>query len=197
MSEQAAGEAPLILADVQRWREWLTDHDDTSDGVWLLLAKKNVVTPTSITYQQALEEALCSGWIDGQRRRYDEHTFLQRFTPRRARSVWSQRNVDTVARLGADGRLRPRGSAEIERARSDGRWDRAYAGPSTATPPVALDAALDAAPGARAAFERLTRAERYSALHPLLTAPDDHLLARRVQRLVDRLTALDDQSGTS
>lgn len=189
MDEQTTPETPLILAGIGDWREWLIEYDDDSDGIWLLQAKKNVTTPTSITYQQALEEALCSGWIDGQRKSRDEATFVQRYTPRRTRSIWSQRNVGLVARLGDEGRLRPRGIAEIDRAKADGRWDRAYAGPATALPPAALVTALDADPAARAAFERLKSAERFSALHPLLVAPSEDVLHRRIRRLITRLTS--------
>lgn len=190
MSESDSPDAPLIVANVERWREWLITHDESCDGIWLMLAKKGVTSPSSLSYQEALEEALCSGWIDGQRRAYDEKTFVQRFTPRRERSIWSLRNVDIVARLAEDQRLRPRGVAEIERARSDGRWDRAYAGPATAQLPEVLVTALEARPAAGAAFARLTRAERYSAIHPLLIAPDDATLKRRVGQLISRLTSV-------
>ncbi|MFN3599836.1 MAG: YdeI/OmpD-associated family protein [Dietzia sp.] len=189
MTESDSPDEPLIVANVERWREWLITNDESCDGIWLMLAKKGVTSPTSLSYQEALEEALCSGWIDGQRKRFDEQTFVQRFTPRRARSIWSLRNVEIVARLAEDQRLRPRGVAEIERARSDGRWDRAYAGPATAQPPEALTIALKAAPAAEAAFARLTRAERYSAIHPLLMAPDDATLERHIGRLIARLTS--------
>lgn len=172
MSEGRNPAAPVVLAGIERWWEWLTANEGTSDGIWLMLAKKGVTTPTSLTYQEALEEAPCSGWIDGQRRTHDDTTFVQRFTPRRARSHWSLRNVEIVARLAGEERLRSRGIAEIERAKSDGRWDRAYPGQATAQPPESLDIALEAAPAAKAAFARLTRAERFSALHPLLTASD-------------------------
>ena len=189
MSESDSPDAPLIVANVERWREWLITHDESCDGIWLMLAKKGVTSPTSLSYQEALEEALCSGWIDGQRRSHDETTFVQRFTPRRARSIWSLRNVGIVARLAEDQRLRPRGVAEIERAKTDGRWDRAYAGPATAQVPEVLVTALEATPATGAAFARLTRAERYSAIHPLLVAPDDATLQRRVGRLISRLTS--------
>lgn len=96
----------LCVPDEAAWRDWLIVHGDTSDGVWLVLAKKGTELPTSLSYQLALEEALCSGWIDGQRRSYDDTTFLQRFTPRRARSIWSQRNVNLIAELRHSGRLR-------------------------------------------------------------------------------------------
>lgn len=178
---------PLIVSDVAAWRSWLLQHDDSSDGVWLLLAKKGTTTPTVLTYQGALEEALCSGWIDGQRKSRDAHTYLQRFTPRRARSIWSQRNVGIIAELSAAGRLRTRGIAEVERAKADGRWERAYAGPATAEVPRELTAALEESPAAQRAFDALSRAERYSALHPILTAPSATTRTRRVAALIARL----------
>jgi len=189
MSETQGPTEPLILADVAQWREWLTTNDAASDGVWLLLAKKGVTSPTSLTYPEALEEALCSGWIDGRRNACDDRTYVQRFTPRRARSLWSLRNVEIVARLADEGRLRPRGLAEIERARSDGRWDRAYPGQAAARPPEALVRALDAAPAAAEAFARLSRSQRFSALLPLLTAPDDATLDVRIRRVITDLSS--------
>jgi uncharacterized protein YdeI (YjbR/CyaY-like superfamily) len=186
MSEPGALE-PFVVADRAAWREWLLEHEHDSDGVWLVMAKKGVTDPTSLTYAEALEEALCSGWIDGQRRSRDATTFVQRFTPRRARSLWSKRNVDAVARLDAEDRLRDRGRAEIERARADGRWDRAYAGPATAEAPPELTRALERVPAAQAAFAALNRSERFSALYPILTATSDATRARRIDALVARL----------
>ena len=182
-----AAPTPLVVADAAAWRAWLDAHEHETDGVWLVLAKKGTVEPTSLTYAEALDEALCSGWIDGQKRSRDDATFLQRFTPRRARSIWSQRNVEHVARLTADGRMRPRGHAEVELARADGRWDRAYAGSATAEVPADLLAALDAVPGARAAFDALDRQARYSVLHPLMVAPSPEVRAQRVARAVRAL----------
>jgi uncharacterized protein YdeI (YjbR/CyaY-like superfamily) len=118
----------LILDDATAWRVWLTDHHASQPGVWLVLAKKGTVEPTSLVYDQALEEALCHGWIDGQARRRDETTYRQRFTPRRKKSSWSQRNVGIVTRLISEGRMHPAGVAEVERAKGDGRWDAASAG---------------------------------------------------------------------
>ncbi|MEH3088176.1 MAG: YdeI/OmpD-associated family protein [Microbacterium arborescens] len=180
--------APLIVADAAAWRSWLDANEDTSDGIQLVLAKKGVVEPTSLTYAEALDEALCSGWIDGRRNSRDESTFLQLYTPRRARSIWSQRNVDIVARLIDEGRMRPRGHVEIERARADGRWERAYAGQASATPPADLLAALAARPEAAARFAALGAAQRYSVLHPILSAPSDATRALRIARAVVRLT---------
>lgn len=175
----------LTVPDAIAWRAWLDRHEDGSDGVWLVLAKKGTTHPTSLTYAQALDEALCSGWIDGQKRGGDELTFRQRFTPRRARSLWSARNVEHVARLVEEGRMRPRGQAEVERARVDGRWDRAYAGSADAEVPADLLSALD--PQARARFDALTRAQRYSVLHPLMTAPTPATRQARLDRMVARL----------
>jgi uncharacterized protein YdeI (YjbR/CyaY-like superfamily) len=177
----------LIVGGASAWRAWLDAHEAASDGVWLVLAKKGTTDPTTLTYAEALDEALCSGWIDGPKRSRDAATFLQRFTPRRPRSMWSERNVAHIARLEAEGRLRPRGRDEVERAKADGRWDRAYAGSATAEPPAELLRALDATPGGRQAFDALSRAERYSILHPLMTAPSPPAFDARLRRAVDRL----------
>ncbi len=177
----------LVVADAAAWRAWLDAHESATEGVWLVLAKKGTVDPRSLTYAQALDEALCSGWIDGQKRRGDDATFQQRFTPRRSRSLWSRRNIEHVARLVAEGRLRPAGQAEVDRARADGRWDRAYAGSATAETPADLLAALDAAPGARDRFDALNRQERYSVLHPVMTAPSTTTRAARIARAVAAL----------
>src|SRR5256885_7625352 len=122
----------------------------------LVLAKKGTTSPTSLTYDQALEEAICFGWIDGQVRRRDERTYLQRFTPRRSRSRWSKRNTTLAERLISEGRMRASGVAEVERAKADGRWEAAYAGPATARVPDDLAAALAAEPKAMTMFRRLT-----------------------------------------
>lgn len=178
---------PLVLRDVAAWRTWLDEHEDDSDGVQLVLAKKGVTDPTSLSYAAALEEALCSGWIDGRRNARDAATFLQLFTPRRARSIWSQRNVEIVTRLAADGRMRERGRTEIERARSDGRWERAYAGQATVRIPDDLALALAASPQAAARLAALGSAERYSVLHPILIAASPATRAARIARAVARL----------
>ncbi|WGW11773.1 YdeI/OmpD-associated family protein [Saxibacter everestensis] len=186
-AEQSEPEV-LVVADAAAWREWLDDHEGVSDGIWLRLAKKGVVTPTSLTYAEALEEALCSGWIDGQRKSHDETTFRQRFTPRRARSMWSKRNVDHVARLLEQGRMRARGLSEVEAAEGDGRWDRAYAGAASAAVPDDLVAALEARAGAWQRFTALGGQERYAILHQLMTAPNDQTRARRLERFVEQLS---------
>jgi uncharacterized protein YdeI (YjbR/CyaY-like superfamily) len=141
-----------MVADAAAWRAWLGTHHGDPVGVWVVLAKKGTTAPTSLSYDQALDEALCHGWIDGQVRRRDESTYRQRFTPRRARSRWSARNVDLVARLVADGRMCASGLAEVERARADGRGAAADVGLATAEVPSDLAEALAAQPGAQAMF---------------------------------------------
>ena len=177
----------LVVADAAAWRAWLEVNEDASDGVWLLLAKKGTTSPTSLTYAQALDEALCSGWIDGQKRSHDATTFRQRFTPRRRASLWSQRNVGIVEAFVAEGRMRPRGQAEIDRAKADGRWDRAYAGPATIGVPDDLEAALVASPTARTTFDGLSRQNRFAVLHRITTAPSPTSRATRLAKLVAML----------
>jgi uncharacterized protein YdeI (YjbR/CyaY-like superfamily) len=177
----------LTLPDVEAWRRWLGEHVDDQAGVWLVLAKKGTTEPTSLTYAQALEEALCQGWIDGQVQTVDAATYRQRFTPRRTRSLWSRRNVGLVARLTAEGRMQPAGLAEVDRARADGRWDAAYAGPATIEVPDDLAAALAAEPAARAMFEVLSGQNRYAVLHRVVTAQRPQTRARRIEQLVAML----------
>ncbi len=181
--------AHLTVPDAAAWRTWLDAHEHTSDGVWVTLAKKGTTVPTSLTYAQALDEALCSGWIDGRKHTIDAATYSQHFTPRRSRSLWSKRNVDHVTRLIAEGRMRERGLTEIERAKADGRWERAYDGAATITVPADLQAALDAAPPAAATFQALGRATRYPILLDIATAPNDTVRAARIARHILRLTA--------
>ncbi|WP_158865763.1 YdeI/OmpD-associated family protein [Leifsonia sp. AG29] len=177
----------LILADAAAWRAWLERHEGVSDGVWLVLAKRGTTEPTSLGYDAALLEALCSGWIDGQKRGRDGATFLQRFTPRRAASLWSKRNISLVEALVVEGRMRPRGHAEIERARADGRWERAYAGSSTAEVPDDLREALEASPAAAELFARLNRQNRYAVIHRVVTAPSETSRLNRLTKLVGML----------
>lgn len=177
----------LVVADADAWRCWLDAHHDSTAGVWLVLAKQGTTRPTSLSYDEALDEALCHGWIDGQARRRDETTHLRRFTPRRARSPWSARNVDIVARLVAAGRMRPAGMAEVERAKADGRWDAAYAGQASAEVPDDLAAALAAEPRARAMFDILTAQNRYAVLHRIGGAKRADTRARRIAQFVAML----------
>lgn len=175
------------MADGAAWRAWLREHHDTPAGVWLVLAKKGTTEPTNLTYDQALEEALCHGWIDGQGRRRDEATSLQRFTPRRPRSSWSKRNVAIAERLIAEGRMHPAGIAEVGRAKADGRWEAAYAGSASIEVPPDLAKALAAEPRAQAMFEILTRQNQYAVLYRITTAKRAETRARRIEQFVAML----------
>jgi uncharacterized protein YdeI (YjbR/CyaY-like superfamily) len=177
----------LTLADADAWRAWLVEHHNSTAGVWLVLAKKGTTQPTSLSYDQALDEALCHGWIDGQSQRRDESTYLQRFTPRRARSLWSARNVGIIARLVAEGRMHPAGLAEVERAKTDGRWEAAYAGPASIEVPPDLAAALAAQPRAQAMFDILTSQNCYAILYRIGSAKRADTRARRIEQFVAML----------
>jgi uncharacterized protein YdeI (YjbR/CyaY-like superfamily) len=177
----------LVVADAAAWRAWLDTHHAEPSGVRLVLAKKGTTRPTSLTYDQALDEALCYGWIDGQVGRRDDATYRQRFTPRTRRSPWSKKNVGNAERLLADSRMRPAGIAEVERARADGRWETAYAGPATIEVPADLAAALAAEPRAQAMFEILTSQNRYAVLYRIGTAKRAETRTRRVEQFVQML----------
>ena len=177
----------LIVSDAAAFRDWLDANEDSSEGVWLVLAKKNTTDPTSLTYAQALDEALCQGWIDGQRRSRDATTFTQRFTPRRRASRWSKRNVGLAEGLIAEGRMLPSGLAEIDRAKADGRWAAAYSGQAAATVPGDLAAALAANPAAASAFRSLNGANRYAVLYRVEAAKRAETRTRRIDQLVEML----------
>ena len=175
------------MEDAAAWAAWLAFRHATSDGVWLALAKRGGQPPTRVRYQEALEEALCYGWIDGQVRRFDADSYRQRFTPRRKRSAWSQRNVDLAERLIGEGRMKPPGEAAIEQARSDGRWEAAYAGAATIELPDDLAEALAAEPKAAAMFAVLTSQNRYAILYRLATAKRSDTRSRRLAEFVEML----------
>ena len=183
----AAVEQPeLQFEDEAAWEAWLAEHHADSDGVWLRFAKKGSGIP-SLRYAGALDVALCFGWIDGQAKAIDEQWYMQRFTPRRKRSIWSKRNREKVAALIEAGRMRPAGQAEIDRAKADGRWDAAYDGPADAKVPEDLQAALDASPQAAEAFAGLNAQNRYAILHRVQTAKRPETRARRIAKFVDML----------
>jgi uncharacterized protein YdeI (YjbR/CyaY-like superfamily) len=177
----------LVVRDAAAWRRWLARHHEDQDGVWLVLAKKGTTKPTSLTYDQALDEALCHGWIDGKVQRKDEATYRQRFTPRRKRSPWSQRNVGIVERLRSEGRMHPAGEAEVERAMADGRWEAAYAGPATIEMHPDLAAALAADEKAQAMFATLSSQNRYAILRRVGEAKRADTRARRIEQYVAML----------
>jgi uncharacterized protein YdeI (YjbR/CyaY-like superfamily) len=156
----------LVVADAAALQAWLLEHHETSPGVWLALGKKGG-TVTTLTWKQAVDEALCVGWIDGQARKRDEETSSIRCTPRRARSMWSQRNVENVARLEAAGRMLPAGRAAVEAAKADGRWQAAYPAQSASALPDDLAAAIAADPAAQAMCDVLTKANLFALTHRL------------------------------
>jgi uncharacterized protein YdeI (YjbR/CyaY-like superfamily) len=177
----------MVFPDTEAWRLWLEEHHADKRGIWLVLAKKGTSEPTSMGYQEALREALCQGWIDGQTKRRDDATFMQRFTPRRARSPWSARNVKIADRLVAEGRMKPAGVAEMERAKADGRWEVAYAGPATIEMPDDLTAALAANPRAQAMFEILTSQNRYAILYRIGQVKREATRAAKIETFVAML----------
>lgn len=179
--------AELIVPDAAAWRAWLGQNHSDSPGVWLVLAKKQATTPTTLRYDDALEHALCHGWIDGQVRRRDADSYRQRFTPRRPRSAWSQRNTLIAERLIASGQMHPAGLAAVQAARADGRWELAYTSPANSAVPPDLAAALAAEPQAQAMFERLSGQNRYAVLYRLQTAKRAETRAQRIERFVEML----------
>jgi uncharacterized protein YdeI (YjbR/CyaY-like superfamily) len=176
----------LLLPDAPAWRAWLADHHASSPGVWLVLTRRGGDV-TSLTYADALDEALCYGWIDGQRASRDAATSLQRMTPRGPRSRWSARNVEHVARLEREHRMHEAGRAAVRAAQADGRWDAAYAGPATAEVPADLVAAIAANPQAQAMFAVLTSANRFALVHRLGAVKRAETRARKIAEFVEML----------
>ncbi len=176
----------LQFPDARRWRAWLARNHASPDGVWLKIAKKGA-SGASVSYAEALDEALCFGWIDGQKKSHDQDAFLQKFTPRRARSVWSKRNIEHCERLIAAKRMEPAGQAEIDLAKADGRWADAYDPPSRSEPPDDLVRALARNRSARRFFEGLDRTNRYAILWRLQTAKRPETRARRLEAFVQML----------
>ena len=179
-------DAPTLFPDAMAFEAWLQKHHATSDGLWLQIAKKGA-NETSVTYPEAVEAALCWGWIDGQKKGLDDQHFLQRFTPRRARSIWSKVNVAKVATLIEAGRMQPPGHAQVEAAKADGRWARAYDGARTSSVPDDLLAALDESPQAQAFFATLNASNRYAVTWRVQTAVKPETRARRIAQLVEML----------
>ena len=175
-----------LFRNARAFESWLKKNHAKSDGLWLRIAKRGAHEP-SVTYPEAVEIALCWGWIDGQKKGLDDQHFLQRFTPRRARSIWSKINVDKVAALVEAGRMQAPGHAQVEAAKADGRWAKAYDGAKTATVPDDLVAALDASPRAKAFFATINASNRYAVLWRIQTAVKPETRARRIAQLVDML----------
>lgn len=178
---------PIIaFASQKAWEAWLAKHHTASQGLWLKLAKKESGIP-SVTYAEALESALCYGWIDGQKGALDADYWLQRFTPRKARSRWSKINRGKVEQLIAGGRMKPAGLREVEAAKADGRWEAAYESQRNMAVPEDFLRALEKQPRARQFFETLDSANRYALLYRLHDAKKPETRARRVEKFVEML----------
>jgi len=185
-TERVPHDTPIECSSAASWARWLKRHHASAAGVWLRIAKKDSGI-ASIDYPAALEEALCWGWIDGQRKSEDAQYFLQRFTPRTKRSIWSRINRAKVLKLIDEGRMQPAGHAEIERAKADGRWDAAYEGVSAATVPPDLQAALDANKKAAKFFATLDSRNRFAVLFRTQGAKKPETRARRIAQFVEML----------
>ncbi len=183
-----AGADPPVkpFATQAAWERWLAKNHEHQEGVWLKFAKKGSGLK-SVTYAEALHVALAYGWIDAQVKRFDERFYLQRFTPRRARSKWSKINRESAERMIAAGEMKPPGLREVERARADGRWAAAYDSPRTATVPDDLQHELDANPRAAEAFASLSSSNRYSILYAVQDAKRPETRARRISKFVAML----------
>jgi uncharacterized protein YdeI (YjbR/CyaY-like superfamily) len=183
----AAPDLPkLDFATLEAWEAWLAAQPEAAAGLWLKIAKQGSGKP-SVTKREAIDGALCHGWIDGQLDRFDDDWFLIRFTPRKPRSKWSAVNRDRAEVLIAEGRMRPRGQAEIERAQADGRWAEAYPSQSRAEVPEDLKAALDAEPAAKALFETLDGTNRYAVLYRVHGTKSPATRAKKIAGFVSML----------
>lgn len=176
----------LAFPDQRAWSKWLKENHFVSPGLWLLLARKDSKT-ASVTYAEALEMALCYGWIDGQKRSHSSEAWLQKFTPRGKKSIWSRINREKALALIESGKMQAAGRAEIERAKQDGRWEQAYDSPSGSKVPPDLQAALDKNSKAKAFFATLESRNRYAVLWRVQTAKKAETRAKRIAQFVDML----------
>jgi uncharacterized protein YdeI (YjbR/CyaY-like superfamily) len=174
------------FADQASFRQWLHECHDSADGLWLQIYKKASGVAT-VTYAQALDEALCYGWIDGQTKSYDELSFLQKFTPRRSRSMWSKRNIEHIARLTAEGKMTPSGQAEVARAQADGRWAAAYDTPTDMKVPDDFLQELEKYPAAKEFFATLNKADLYAIAWRLQTVKTVAGRQRRMDAMLEML----------
>ncbi len=185
------GTRPIVLVASQHaWDDWLATHHAASQGVWLKIAKKGT-NPPSVSYAEALDSALCYGWIDGQKKAYDDRFWLQMFTPRRPKSGWSRINTEKVMQLIASGRMMPAGEREIDAAKVDGRWDAAYSSQGTFTPPDDFQQALDRHPEAKEFFDTLNRANRYAICYRIETAKKPDTRRARIDHFIAMLERKD------
>jgi uncharacterized protein YdeI (YjbR/CyaY-like superfamily) len=176
----------LPFESKKKWADWLAKQHDKSAGIWLKLAKKGTGIP-SVIYEEALDVALCYGWIDGQKGSFDDKYWLQKFTPRGAKSIWSKINTEKAERLIASGEVKPSGLKVIEAAKQDGRWDAAYASQKNIAVPDDFKTALNKNKKAKAFFESLTSARRYSFLFRIVTAKKTETRERRIRQFVEML----------
>ena len=180
-------ELPILpLESKKKIAEWLAKNHDKSAGLWLKIAKKASGIPT-VTYAEALDVALCYGWIDGQKGSFDDQYFLQRFTPRRPKSIWSKINVGHVERLIASGEMKPAGLRAVEAAKQDGRWDAAYSSQTNIEVPADFKSALNKNKKAKVFFESLTNSKRYSFLFRITTAKKIETREKRIRQFVEML----------
>jgi uncharacterized protein YdeI (YjbR/CyaY-like superfamily) len=186
MANVKAGLPIMAFASAVEWEAWLAQQPRTSKGLWLKLAKKASGLP-SVSRSEAIEGALCHGWIDGQLEKFDEHHWLVRFTPRKPKSKWSEVNRDKALKLIEQGRMSPAGRSEVEQAKADGRWDAAYAPQSKAAVPDDLQRALDGSPDAQQLFDKLDGTNRYAILHRIHDAKKAETRGRRIEKYVTML----------
>lgn len=185
-SASAGRENQLLFASASEWDAWLAANYDSNDAVWLKIAKRGSDVP-SVSYQEALECAICYGWIDGQKAPLDDRFWLQRFSARKPGGRWSRINREKAERLTAEGRMKPAGLRQVEAAKSNGNWDTAYSPQSTAAVPEDLQAALDADPRAKVFFETLNRVNRYAILYRIGNAKKPETRSRRIEQFVKML----------
>lgn len=176
----------LPFESKKKWWDWLARQHDKSRGVWLQLAKKDSGI-SSVTYEEALDIALCYGWIDGQKKSFDDKYWLQKFTPRGPKSIWSKINTEKAEKLIASGEMKPAGLKAIEAARQDGRWEAAYSSQKNMSVPEDFQAALDKNKKAKAFFVKLNSVNRYAILFRIQTARKAETHARRIQQFIEML----------
>ena len=187
MTKSKPAELPVrLFKDAAAWEAWLSKQHDKSSGLWLRIAKA-ASSVKSVSYAEALDVALCYGWIDGQKKTFDDSTWLQKFTPRGKRSVWSKINREKVQRLVESGRMQPPGLDAVDRAKANGQWDAAYDSHRTATVPEDLQRALDAHPKAKAFFATLSSANRYAILYRIQAVKRAETRAKKIEQFVAML----------
>ena len=171
---------------IEEWENWLKDNHDSAKGIWLKLAKKSSGIP-SITYEEAVNEALCYGWIDSHKKGFDDHWWLQKFTPRRPNSIWSKRNREKIEALMAGGKMEPAGLKAVEDAKANGQWESAYDSPNNAAIPDDFQAALDNSPDAKEFYATLNSRNTYAILHRIQTAKKPETRQERIGKMIKML----------